>query len=128
MTLQAAALVFSVLVAIVVLFQLALAASAPWGHLAMGGRHPGRFPPSLRVGAVIQSGLLGLLALVVLGHAGFDVPLVAGWPAWTRWIPVVVSALSLLMNLATPSKAERRLWGPVAAVMLGTSLVVALGR
>ncbi len=128
MTSSTAALVFGFFVGMVVLFQLALAAGAPWGHLAMGGRYPGRFPPKLRVGAVIQSGLLGLLALVVLGRAGFDVPLVAGWPAWTRWIPVVVSALSLLMNLATPSKAERWLWAPVAAAMLGTSLVVAVVR
>ncbi|MCX4239296.1 hypothetical protein [Paraliomyxa miuraensis] len=121
-----AALVFGVLVAIVVLFQLALAAGAPWGHLAMGGRHPGRFPAKLRIGAVIQAGLLGLLALVVMGRAGLDVPLTTSWPAWTIWIPVVVSGLSLLMNLATPSKAERRLWAPVAAGMLGSSLVVAL--
>jgi hypothetical protein len=39
MTPSTAALVFGVLVAVVVLFQLALAAGAPWGHLAMGGRH-----------------------------------------------------------------------------------------
>lgn len=128
MTSSTAALVFSVLVGIVALFQLALAAGAPWGHLAMGGRHSGRLPPELRIAAVIQGAILGLLALVVLGRAGFDVPLVAGWPAWTCWIPVGVSALSLLMNLATPSKPERRLWAPVAAVMLGTSLVVALAR
>lgn len=121
-----AALVFAALVGVVVLFQLALAAGAPWGHLAMGGRYPGRFPAPLRVGAVLQAAVLVVLALIVTGRAGLAVPLGGGWPSWTGWIPVGISGLSLLMNLATPSKAERRLWAPVAAGMLATSLVVAL--
>jgi hypothetical protein len=39
---------------------------------------------------------------------------------------VVVSALSAVMNAATRSKVERRLWLPVALVLLACSLVVAL--
>lgn len=38
----------------------------------------------------------------------------------------VVSAVRLVMNLATPSKRERAIWAPTVAVMLVCSLVVAL--
>ena len=34
-----AAHIFAVLIFITILFQLALAAGAPWGSLAMGGKH-----------------------------------------------------------------------------------------
>jgi hypothetical protein len=38
-----------------VLFQLALACGAPWGHLAMGGgKYPGVFPVPLRIAAVVS--------------------------------------------------------------------------
>ena len=49
------AYLFAFLTLIIFLFQIALAAGMPWGHLAMGGRYPGKFPPNMRVGAVIQA-------------------------------------------------------------------------
>jgi hypothetical protein len=45
---------------------------------------------------------------------------------WLAWVPVIVSALSVIMNAATRSRVERRLWLPVAIVMLASSLLVAL--
>ena len=65
-----AALVHLVATAIVVSFQLLLALGAPWGEYTMGGRFPGRFPPRMRVLAVVQAVVLSLLALVVLSAAG----------------------------------------------------------
>ncbi|MFA5569380.1 MAG: hypothetical protein WC972_12125 [Trueperaceae bacterium] len=57
-----------------------------------------------------------------------------GWVAPERqaaarlwvWGVVDLSALSLLANAASRSRAERALWVPVAMLMLATSLVVAL--
>ena len=49
---RAAALVYAALTAGIVVFQLALAAGAPWGAYAMGGAFPGQFPLALRVAAV----------------------------------------------------------------------------
>jgi hypothetical protein len=109
---------------VVVAFQLALALGAPWGHLAMGGRFLGRFPLPMRLAALLQAGLIGLFALVVLGGAGLVTP---APPPWLVWAVVAVSALSAAMNLATPSIPERRLWGPVALVMLVCALRVAIG-
>ncbi len=108
-------------------FQLALAAGAPWGELAMGGRYPGRFPPRMRVLAVVQAGILAGLALVVLDAAGV---VALGWTSsqpWLPWVPVVFAALSVLVNAISPSPRERRLWVPVGLVLLTSSLVVAIG-
>ena len=62
--------VFALVAAGVVAFQLALAAGAPWGAYAMGGAFPGRYPPALRVLAVVQGAVIGLLVVVVLSDAG----------------------------------------------------------
>ncbi|MCI0679398.1 MAG: hypothetical protein L0Z63_10210 [Actinobacteria bacterium] len=42
-----------VLLGVVTLFQLALAAGAPWGVAAWGGRHPGVLPTRLRIASVV---------------------------------------------------------------------------
>ncbi len=69
-----AAIFYAVISLPVVIFQLALAAGVPWGAFAMGGASPGQFPPSLRLAALVQAGLLILLALVVLARAGVILP------------------------------------------------------
>jgi len=117
-----AAILFALLAVMAILFQIALAAGAPWGHLTMGGRFAGRLPPSMRVAAVVQGAVLATLGVLVLARAGLAV----AFPSWTIWIAVGISGISLVMNLATPSKGERMLWAPVGAAMLATSLVVAL--
>ena len=120
-----AAVIYALATLVVVGFQVALALGAPWGEYAMGGKYPGRFPAPMRVAAVVQAIVLGLIALVVLDRAGL---LALGWTAalpWLAWVPVVVALLSAAMNAATRSPMERRLWLPVAIVMLLTSIVVA---
>ena len=120
------AYLFAFATLIVVLFQLALAAGMPWGHLAMGGRYPGKFPNNLRVGAVIQGALLAFLAMIVLSHAGIAFPGLSNLSNSLIWVAVAVSGLSLITNLITPSKWERILWAPVALIMTISSLITAL--
>jgi hypothetical protein len=123
-----AAIVFAVVTAGVVAFQIALALGAPWGEYAMGGAFPGRYPTRMRVAAAAQAVLLALLALIVLSSAGLiAVPILSGLPSLI-WLVVAFSAVSLALNAASRSAGERRIWVPVALVMLGSSLVVALGR
>jgi hypothetical protein len=45
---------------------------------------------------------------------------------WLIWLVVAFSAISVVVNTITPSARERRLWAPVALVMLVSSLVVAV--
>jgi len=122
-----AALVFAIVAVGVVGFQLALALGAPWGRYAMGGVFPGRLPPPMRVAAVVQAGLIALLAVAVLSAAGLVVPEVAVAFPWLVWVAVVVSALAVVLNALSRSAGERRIWVPVALVLLVSSLFVALG-
>lgn len=122
-----AAYVFAALALFVALFQLALVAGAPWGHLTQGGTHPGRLPPAKRAAAALSGVLIVVLAGLVLIRAGALAP---GWQEPLRvwiWLAVAVSALTTLANAASRSRAERTLWLPVGLGLLGSSLVVALG-
>lgn len=119
-------MVFAVVATGVVAFQLALALGAPWGRFAMGGAFPGRFPPPMRVAAVIQAVLIGFIALAVLSAGGLVLPQVTVAFPWLVWVAVVVSAIALVLNAISRSAGERRLWVPVAVVLLASSLIVAL--
>jgi len=121
-----AALIFAVVAGAVVAFQLALALGAPWGAYAMGGAFPGRFPPPLRFAAVVQAVVIGLLAVVVLSAAGLLLPALAVAFPWLVWIPVAVSVLAVVLNSISRSAGERRIWVPVAMLLLVSSLIVAL--
>lgn len=125
---QLAAQVYAGLIAVVVAFQLALAAGAPLGRFAMGGTHPGAFPPSLRVAAVVQAALLAGAALVVLSRAGLLLPAWQPASRWLVWAVVALMAVAMVLNLITPSRGERLVWGPVGVVLFGTALWVALSR
>lgn len=125
-TSAAAAIVFAVVTAGVVAFQLALALGAPWGAYAMGGARPGRFSAPMRAGALGQALILALLAVAVLAEAGLVLPTVSASFPWLIWLAVAFSAVGVVLNAITRSAGERRLWLPVALVMLVASLVVAL--
>lgn len=123
---RGAAILYAVVSAGVVAFQLALAAGAPWGAYAMGGAFPGQFPPELRVAAIIQAVILVALAAVVLARAGVALPGWARASRWLIWFVVAFAAVSLVLNLITPSAGERAIWAPVAFLLLLGSVIVAL--
>lgn len=117
-----AAWAYACLSLLVVLFQVALALGAPYGHLAMGGRFPGRFPPAMRVAAIVQGALHIALTLAVLERAGqITTPL----PGWLFWVACAMILVAAPLNLVTPSRAERALWGPVTVIMLASIGVIA---
>ena len=117
--------IYAGLAGIVIGFQLALVAGAPWGHLTQGGQSAGRLPAGKRGFAALSAVLLAAMALAMLSVAG-ALPL--NWPLWTGWAALGVTVLTTLANWATPSAPERRLWGPVTLVMLALALWIMLGR
>ena len=123
---RAAALLYAAVSAGVIAFQLALAAGAPWGAYAMGGAFPGQFPPALRIAAVVQAALIAGMAAVVMSRAGL---VLSGWSRASRrlvWVAVAFSAVSLVLNVITPSAGERAIWAPVALLLLASSVAVAI--
>jgi hypothetical protein len=109
-----AAFTYAALVAGVIVFQVCLVAGAPWGRITQGGRVEGSLPPSGRIAAALSILVLAFMAGGVASAAGLP----PGWPAWTGWTALGVQALSTLANWITPSRPERRLWGPVTTVLL----------
>ena len=122
---RTAALVYAIVSAGVVAFQIALAAGAPWGAFAMGGAFPGQFPPALRIAALFQAALLAGMAAVVLARAGLIFPKWSRVSRWLVWFVVAFAALSLVLNLITPSARERAIWAPTAFLLLISSALVA---
>ena len=119
---EIAALTYGLIVLAVIGFQFCLIAGAPWGALTQGGRHQGPLPTSGRITAGVSVLLLAAMAAAIVSAAGFW----PGWPAWTGWTALSVQALSTLLNWITPSRPERRLWGPVTLVMLGLAVLLVL--
>ena len=123
---RAAALLYATVSTSVVAFQVALAAGAPWGAYAMGGAFRGQLPLPLRIAALAQAALITAMAAVVMSRAGL---VLAGWSGasrWLVWVVVASSAVSLVLNLITPSAGERAIWTPVASLLLASSAVVAI--
>ena len=126
MILDLAAWVYLALAGLAIVFQLGLAVGMPWGNVAMGGRYPGKFPHHMRGAAVVQAVLLAALAGVVLVRAGW---LLDQWFELSRtliWFVVGFAGLSVILNVTTPSKWERRIWGPITILMLMSSIAVAV--
>ncbi len=121
------AIIFSILIGIVILFQLALAAGMPLGSYAMGGKFPGKYPPAMRLACLIQVIILTLIALIVLSKSGL---IFIDWYSFTEsaiWFVVAFSMIATIMNLITRSVWERRIWAPVSLLLLITSIIVAIG-
>lgn len=125
---RVAATIYAAVSAGVVVFQIALAAGAPWGAYAMGGAFPGQFPPILRIAALVQAALIVGMAAVVMSRAGLVLARWSHASRWLVWVVVAFAAVSLVLNLITPSAGERTIWAPVALLLLASSAVVAIER
>jgi hypothetical protein len=119
---QLRAALYAVICLGVILFQMCLIAGAPWGRLTQGGRHPGKLPVPGRIAAGLSIVLLLAMGASILSAAEHW----PHWPVWTGWATLATTTVSTILNLITPSRAERRLWGPITLVMLGLALTVML--
>jgi hypothetical protein len=117
---------FAILIAIVILFQMALLAGAPWGHLTMGGKYPGALPKNIRRVTLVSMLLLIGFALIVLTRAGVFMP---EWQPATRvliWFVVAYCGFGVFLHIITPSRWERIIWLPQIVLLFISSLWLAL--
>ena len=121
-----AAYIYCLLTAVVALFQFGLALGLPWGELAMGGKFPRRYPPRMRVAALVMIVVLIFVATIVLIRSRLVLEFYYDFSEYAIWGVVIFSALGAMMNLITPSKKERLLWGPVAVILFICVTYVAL--
>ena len=109
------------LLALVTLFQVALALGAPLGEWAFGGQNKGRLPLRFRVTSALSVGVYALIAIHYLmpWYSQEAVQVV-------NWLLVGFNSLSLVMNTITRSTKERSVWAPIALLLLASSFVLAL--
>jgi hypothetical protein len=111
----------------IVVFQLALAAGAPWGHAAWGGANA-ELTTAQRVGSAVAVVLWTAAALVVLGRAGFwEAGRLARLFRWGTWAVVVLLSLSAVVNVASQSRWENFILGPLSLLLAILCAVVARG-
>lgn len=93
-------------------FQAGLALGLPWGAASYGGSHLGVPPPRLRAtSAAAVPVYVALAATVATGPLS---------PPARRRLHTGLTALfglASVVNTASPSRPERLLWGPTAAVL-----------
>jgi hypothetical protein len=109
----------------IALFQLTLAAGAPWGHAAWGGAHA-HLTTAQRTGSAIAVVVWLAAVLVVLGRAGLR----GGEPGtrlrrWGTWFLVAVSVLAALLNFASQSRWENAIFGPLSVLLTILCAIVA---
>jgi hypothetical protein len=107
-------------------FQVCLAAGAPWGRLAWGGAHA-TLPKGLRIGSAVSAAVMAALCWYYLAGA-------YGWPptlsdsarTTIAWVLTALFTAGTIMNAASRSKPERLVMTPVNLVLLACSLSIAL--
>ena len=122
----AAAAVFCVLMAGLIVFQAALIAGAPLGHFAWGGQDR-VLPVQKRLGSAISIGLYLIFAVLVLQRAGLAN--VLPWPGIVvvaTWVLAGYFALGIVLNAVSRSRPERLTMAPLSAVLTVLTVIVAL--
>jgi hypothetical protein len=102
---------------------IAVAAGAPLGRFTVGGRFPGRLPGPWRALALVQASLLVAMARAMLDRGGV---LRLGLPDVVFWAVLALTVLTTIANIATSSRPERLLWGPVTLAMSAAAFGLAL--
>jgi hypothetical protein len=120
------ALLFAVVIAALVVFQLALAAGAPWGRFAWGGQNAGVLPRKLRTASAVSILIYVLLVLPAFDLAGIVDLVPNGVSQAAAWVVFAYLALGVVMNAVSRSRPERYTMTPVALVLAVLALVVAI--
>ena len=99
-------------------FQLAIAAGAPWGHAAWGGENA-HLSGARQVASAVAAVIYVAAALCVLCRAGVvsRARSDAAIFRWGTWFFVAAMAIGALPNLASQSRWENFIFGPLALVL-----------
>jgi hypothetical protein len=120
------ALALTVVLALLAVFQLALALGAPLGRYAWGGQHR-VLPPRLRVGSVVSILIYALIALIAWTRVRAIGLFPDGFSDVAMWVVFAYFVLGIVMNAISRSKPERNAMVPVTIVLSVLSFLVAMG-
>ena len=119
------ALLASLLLAGLAVFQGLLVAGAPLGRFAWGGQND-VLPANLRIGSAVSIALYAGFAVLILQAAGALSVLPDGFVDVAIWVLTGYLLLGIVMNAISRSRPERLLMTPVVALLAAGCLVIAL--
>lgn len=97
------------------------------GEYAFGGRNPGKLPALWRTVSALSVPVYAALVGHYLAQAGLLTPLITGdAQGWLNWGLAALFVISFVMNSASRSEPERRLWVPISGSLLLAAILVAL--
>jgi hypothetical protein len=119
------ALLASLLLAALAVFQGLLVAGAPLGRFAWGGQND-VLPRNLRIGSAVSIALYAGFAVLILQAAGALSVLPDGFVDVAIWVLTGYFLLGIGLNAISRSRPERLLMTPVVAVLAAGCLLIAL--
>lgn len=120
------AFVLTVVLAVLAVFQLALALGAPLGRFAWGGQHR-VLPARLRIGSAAAIVIYAFIVAVAWDRVGAIHIFPDLFSVVFMWIAFAYFALGIFMNAISRSAAERVTMVPVCIVLAIASFGVAMG-
>ncbi|MBD8022960.1 hypothetical protein [Microbacterium gallinarum] len=120
------AFLFTLVLALLAVFQLALVLGAPWGHFAWGGKDR-VLPARKRIGSVLSILIYAFMAVVAWDRVGAISVFPDLFSQIAMWVIFAYSVLGILMNAISRSKPERYTMVPVAIVLSVLSFLIAMG-
>jgi hypothetical protein len=120
------ALLFTSILAMLALLQVALVLGAPLGHFAWGGQDR-VLPARKRIGSVVSILIYGLMAVVAWDRVGAISIFPDLFSQIAMWVIFAYSVLGILMNAISRSKPERYTMVPVSIALSVLSLLIAIG-
>lgn len=120
------ALALTVILALLAIFQVALALGAPLGRFAWGGQHR-VLPARLRIGSAASILIYALIVVIAFDRLGAIDVFPDGFSVIAMWVIFAYFTLGIFMNAISRSKPERYTMVPVTIVLSVLSLLIALG-
>jgi hypothetical protein len=120
------AIVLTIILAVLAIFQAALALGAPIGRYAWGGQHR-VLPLRLRIGSVASILIYALIVVIAFDRLGAIDVFPEPFSVIAMWVIFGYFTLGIFMNGISRSKPERNVMTPVCIVLSVLSLFIALG-
>lgn len=120
------ALAFTVVLAVLAIFQLALVFGAPLGRFAWGGQHS-VLPVRMRIGSAVSILIYVAIAVIAWDRVGAIDVFPEPFSEVAMWVIFAYFALGIVLNAISRSKPERYTMVPVSIVLTVLSSFIAMG-
>lgn len=123
---EVAAIVASLILACLVIFQVLLVCGMPYGRFAWGGQHT-VLPLPLRLGSITSILLYFVMSGIILNQSGvLHLANTQGWPQTALLVSTIYSFFGIPLNALSRSIPERKTMTPIVATLAILFLFVKL--